>query len=135
MTNTLKVVKPFFVMEVGDTFEKTEKGTYKSVYSTEYSASDADGGDISSEYNSTYEISESYAKSLIAEGFLVEETKKNDKFVNVFDEIDRMTKQFQTELDNLDEDYVGVPACLKTEKLTVLTNLLTTLNHLSNLKK
>lgn len=135
MTNTLKVVKPFFVMEVGDTFEKTEKGTYKSAYSTEYASAEADGDEVSSSYNSTYEISESYAKSLIEEGFLVEETKKKDKFVNVFDEIDAMKQQFQYELDHLDEDCQGVPACLKTEKLTVLTNLLTTLNHLSNLKK
>lgn len=135
MTNTLKVVKPFFVMEVGDTFEKTEKGTYKSVYSTEYASADAEGDEVSSSYNSTYEISESYAKNLIADGFLAEETKKADKFVNVFDEIENMKKQFKYELDNLDEDYVGVPACLKTEKLTVLTNLLTTLDHLSNLKK
>lgn len=135
MTNTLKVVKPFFVMEVGDTFEKTEKGTYKSTYSTEYASAEADGDEVSSSYNSTYEISESYAKSLIEEGFLVEETKKKDKFVNVFDEIDAMKQQFQYELDHLDEDCEGIPACLKTEKLTVLTNLLTTLNHLSNLKK
>lgn len=135
MTNTLKVVKPFFVMEVGDTFEKTEKGTYKSAYSTEYASAEADGDEVSSSYNSTYEISESYAKSLIEEGFLVEETKKKDKFVNVFDEIEAMKQQFQYELDHLDEDCEGIPACLKTEKLTVLTNLLTTLNHLSNLKK
>lgn len=135
MTNTLKVVKPFFVMEVGDTFEKTEKGTYKSAYSTEYASAEADGDEVSSSYNSTYEISESYAKSLIEEGFLVEEAKKKDKFVNVFDEIDAMKQQFQYELDHLDEDCEGIPACLKTEKLTVLTNLLTTLNHLSNLKK
>ena len=129
------VVKPFFVMEVGDTFEKTEKGTYKSAYSTEYASAEADGDEVSSSYNSTYEISESYAKSLIEEGFLVEEAKKKDKFVNVFDEIDAMKQQFQYELDHLDEDCEGIPACLKTEKLTVLTNLLTTLNHLSNLKK
>lgn len=135
MTNTLKVVKPFFVMEVGDTFEKTEKGTYKSAYSTEYASAEADGDEVSSSYNSTYEISESYAKSLIEEGFLVEETKKKDKFVNVFDEIEAMKQQFQYELDHLDEDCEGIPACLKTEKLTVLTNLLTTLDHLSNLKK
>lgn len=135
MTNTLKVVKPFFVMEVGDTFEKTEKGTYKSAYSTEYASAEADGDEVSSSYNSTYEISESYAKSLIEEGFLAEETKKKDKFVNVFDEIEAMKQQFQYELDHLDEDCEGIPACLKTEKLTVLTNLLTTLNHLSNLKK
>lgn len=135
MTNTLKVVKPFFVMEVGDTFEKTEKGTYKSAYSTEYASAEADGDEVSSSYNSTYEISESYAKSLIEEGFLVEEAKKKDKFVNVFDEIEAMKQQFQYELDHLDEDCKGIPACLKTEKLTVLTNLLTTLDHLSNLKK
>lgn len=135
MTNTLKVVKPFFVMEVGDTFEKTEKGTYKSAYSTEYASAEADGDEVSSSYNSTYEISESYAKSLIADGFLVEEAKKKDKFVNVFDEIEAMKQQFQYELDHLDEDCEGIPACLKTEKLTVLTNLLTTLDHLSNLKK
>lgn len=128
------VVKPFFVMESGDTFEKTENGTYMSEYSSEYSANDEDGDEISSLYQSKYEISESYAKSLIEDGFL-KEVKNRDKFVNVFDEIDRLIDQYQKELDTLDEDCIGIPACLKTEKKTVLENLKTVLNHLSDLKK
>ena len=42
------VVKPFFVMEAGDTFERTNNGTYASVYSSEYSSADADGDDVES---------------------------------------------------------------------------------------
>ena len=128
------VVKPFFVMEVGDTFEKTCDGSYASVYSSEYSSSDAEGGDVQSAYTSRYEISESYAKNLIKDGFL-KEVKDRDNFVNVFDEIEKLKNLYSNELESLDEDYANAPSCLKIEKKTVLENLSKVLNHLSGLKK
>ena len=134
MTNTLMVVKPFFVMEAGDTFEKTGDGSYASVYSSEYSSSDAEGGDVQSAYTSRYEISESYAKNLLKDGFL-KEVKDRDNFVNVFDEIEKLKNLYSNELETLDEDYANAPSCLKIEKKTVLENLSKVLNHLSGLKK
>lgn len=134
MTNTLMVVKPFFVMEAGDTFEKTGDGSYASVYSSEYSSSDAEGGDVQSAYTSRYEISESYAKSLIKDGFL-KEVKDRDSFVNVFDEIEKLKSIYDQELETLDEDFANAPSCLKVEKKTVLENMKKLLNHLSDLKK
>lgn len=128
------VVKPFFVMESGDTFEKTNDGKYASVYSSEYSSTDADGCDVSSTYTSRYEINENYAKSLLNDGFL-KEVKDRENFVNVFDEIEKLKNLYSNELETLDEDYANIPSCLKVEKKTVLENLLKALNHLSGLKK
>lgn len=128
------VVKPFFVMESGDTFEKTNDGKYVSVYSSEYSSTDADGCDVASTYTSRYEINESYAKSLLKDGFL-KEVKDRDNFVNVFDEIEKLKNLYSNELATLDEDFANAPSCLKVEKKTVLENLSKVLNHLSGLKK
>lgn len=77
MTKILKVVKPFFVMEAGDTFEydATSK-RYKSVYNEEYNGSDEDDTSVFSSYNSAYAISEEYAKTLIEKGFLAEVVEK-----------------------------------------------------------
>ena len=128
------VVKPFFVMEAGDTFERTNNGTYASVYSSEYSSADADGDDVESSYTSRYEINESYAQSLINDGFL-KEVKDRDNFVNVFDEIEKLKGVYEQELATLDVDYANAPACLKVEKKTTLENMKKLLEHLAGLKK
>ena len=132
MTNTLKVIKPFFVMEEGDTFEKTENGSYRSEYSSSYSVA---GSDADSVYNSSYEISESYAKALLNEGILEEVNPKRDSFVNVFDEIENLLKTYNDDLCKLEEDMKDAPACLKVEKETVLRNMSKLLDHLYSLKK
>lgn len=134
MTNTLKVMKPFFVMEEGDTFEKTENGSYRSEYSSSYSVAGSDV-DADSVYNSSYEISESYAKALLNEGILEEVKPKRDSFVNVFDEIENLLKTYNADLCKLDEDMKDAPACLKVEKETVLRNMSKLLDHLYSLKK
>ena len=134
MTNTLKVIKPFFVMEEGDTFEKTENGSYRSEYSSSYSVAGSDV-DADSVYNSSYEISESYAKALLNEGILEEVNPKRDSFVNVFDEIESLLKTYNADLCKLEEDMKDAPACLKVEKETVLRNMSKLLDHLYSLKK
>lgn len=134
MTNTLKVIKPFFVMEEGDTFEKTENGSYRSEYSSSYSVAGSDI-DADSVYNSSYEISESYAKALLNEGILEEVAPKRDSFVNVFDEIENLLKAYNDDLCKLEEDMKDAPACLKVEKETVLRNMSKLLDHLYSLKK
>lgn len=136
MTDKLKVIKPFFAMEEGDVFEKTESGSYVSSYKSENTlANDMfdDSNDFRSSYTSKFEISEDYARALIKLGHL-EEVKKN-QFTNVFDEIEKLAKLYDTELDNLEKDYEDAPACLKVEKETVLRNMLKVLEHLHSLKK
>lgn len=134
MTKTLKVINPFFVMEVGDTFERTEDGKYVSSYSSTYSSADSDNNCADSTYNSTYEISENYANTLVQEGFL-EEVKPESDYVNVFDEINKLIDVYATDLKNMSQEMLDAPECLKVEKRTVLENLIKTLDHLNSLKK
>lgn len=138
MEKTLKVIKPFFVMEEGDMFERTENNTYVSEYKSEYKLdNDMFKGlhDFSSTYNSRFEISADYAAALVELGHLEEVKEKSNDFVNVFDEIERLAKEYDTDLDNLDEDFKDAPACMKLEKETVLKNMLKVLEHLHSLKK
>lgn len=138
MTKTLKVVKPFFVMEAGDTFELSENGKeYVSSYNQSNNAISESGNAIYSSYNSNYTISPEYANMLIEEGYLKAEKPLNtkDTFVNVFDEITTMTEQFKEELSTIDEDMAEQPAILKVEKETVLRNMIKVLEHLNSLKK
>lgn len=134
MANTLKVIKPFFVMEEGDTFKKTEDGSYVSEYSSSYSISDGKTeGD--SEYTSRYKISEGYANLLMKNGFLSETSSKKNEFVNVFDEIEKLLGAYADDLRSLEDDMKDAPACLKVEKETVLRNMSKLLDHLYSLKK
>ncbi len=89
MTKILKVIKPFFVMEVGDTFEyDNNTDQYKSVYNVENNSSNDNNSTVMSSYSSVYTISAEYAKILVGQGYL-EQVNENDtkskKFVNIFD--------------------------------------------------
>lgn len=138
MSKILKVIKKFYLLEVGDTLELSEDGLeYTNVHNEELNESDEKGSDISARFTSTYSISTDYAKLLIEEGYLApyDEPETQKGFVNVFDEIDTMLETYNEELDNLDEDFADEPACLKVEKETVLRNMIKVLNHLNSLKK
>lgn len=143
MTDILKVIKPFFVMEAGDTFELSEDGeNYVSRYNVEHSGNSDENDILISKYESEYTISKSYAADLIKEGYLEEVAPvrsnnyaKRDDFINVFDEINDLMTEYQKELDNIDGDMSDAPACMKIERQTVLSNLITVLEHLSSLKK
>lgn len=137
MTKILKVIKPFFVMEVGDTFEyEADTKQYKSVYNEEHNSSNEDNSSVVSSYNSVYTISEDYAKMLIDNGYLVEFSSKNDKpFVNIFDAIEELIVKYKKELNDLFATEDDIPQCLKVEKETVLRNMIKLLEHLSSLKK
>lgn len=138
MAKTLRVINPFFIMELGDTFEFNEDNKmYVSKHNEEFYKTDGSSIDeIKSAYNSEFQISADYAKSLIEEGYL-EEVESTDKptFVNVFDEIATLLDKYKVELANIEEDMVGLPPCVKVERETVLTNLITLLEHLKSLKK
>ena len=136
MAKILKVTKPFFVMEIGDTFEyDANTKQYKSVYNIEHNGSDEKNTTVVSTYNSVYTISEEYAKMLIDNGY-IEEVDEKKRFVNIFDEIDNKLSEYNEELYDLsrgnDED---TPQCLLVEKETVLRNMIKLLEYLKGLKK
>lgn len=136
MTKILKVVKPFFVMEEGDTFEYNEEiAQYESVYNEEHNSSNEDNSTVVSSYNSVYRISKEYAKMLLDNGY-VEEVDEKKRFVNIFDEIDNKLSEYNNELYTLktkaDEN---TPQCLLVEKETVLRNMIKLLEYLKGLKK
>lgn len=136
MTKILKVVKPFFVMEEGDTFEYNEEtAQYESVYNEEHNSSNEDNSTVVSSYNSVYRISKEYAKMLLDNGY-VEEVDEKKRFVNIFDEIDNKLSEYNNELYTLktkaDEN---TPQCLLVEKETVLRNMIKLLEYLKGLKR
>lgn len=141
MSKILRVVEPFFVMEVDDTFELSADGKrYISEYNEEYNKYD-DNRVSDSSYHSSFSISVDYAKELIEAGVLeevvdkAEKIKRDSNFVNVFDEIDNLLTKYNAQLETLDEDMVNSPQCLKVERKTVLSNMVKLLSYLKNLKK
>ena len=136
MTKILKVIKPFFVMENGDTFEyNADTDQYESVYNEEHNSSNEDNSTVDSSYNSVYRISKEYAKMLLDNGYF-EEVDEKKRFVNIFDEIDNKLNEYNNELYTLktkaDEN---TPQCLLVEKETVLRNMIKLLEYLKGLKK
>lgn len=136
MTKILKVIKPFFVMENGDTFEyNADTDQYESVYNEEHDSSNEDNSTFVSSYNSVYRISKEYAKMLLDNGY-VEEVDEKKRFVNIFDEIDNKLNEYNNELytfkTKADEN---TPQCLLVEKETVLRNMIKLLEYLKGLKK
>ena len=136
MTKILKVIKPFFVMEIGDTFEfDSNTNQYKSVYNEEHNESNDENSTMMSSYNSEYTISEDYAKMLVDNGYLIEVGSKENTFINIFDEIQNLLIKYNNDLTDLLNSTDDIPQCLKVEKETVLRNMIKLLTHLTSLKK
>lgn len=139
MAKTLRVIEPFLIMQVGDTFEYDEDTKmYVSQHREEYYENDAASiHEVKSVYNSDFQISAAYAKELISEGFLEEATEVADKtpFVNIFDEIDTLLTKYTSQLQTIENDMKDLPACVRVERETVLQNMITLLKHLKSLKK
>lgn len=136
MTKILKVIKPFFVMENGDTFEyNANTDQYESVYNEEHNSSNEDNSTVVSSYNSVYRISKEYAKMLLDNGY-VEEVDEKKRFVNIFDEINNKLSEYNNELYALKSKAdENTPQCLLVEKETVLRNMIKLLEYLKGLKK
>lgn len=136
MAKTLHVTNPFLFMEEGDTFEwNNDTNMYSCCRNQEFHKADDSDLELRSSYNSCFSISADYAKELIADGYLEDVNAKTKQFVNIFDEIDRLSSKYTEELNNIDEDMAHDPECLKVERTTVLNNILTVLSHLKELKK
>lgn len=136
MTKILKVIKPFFVMENGDTFEyNADTDYYESVYNEQHNSSNEDNSTVVSSYNSVYRISKEYAKMLLDNGY-VEEVDDKKRFVNIFDEINNKISEYNNELCALKSKAdENIPQCLLVEKETVLRNMIKLLEYLKGLKK
>ena len=136
MSNILRVIDPFFITEVGDVFTLMEDGKTYSFQKNEEFHKAGDDGDVNSSYNATFNISADYALQLVKDGYLEEvNPDKKGNFINVFDEIDNLIARYDDQLKNIDLDMANEPQCLKVEKTTVLTNILSVLNHLKTLRK
>lgn len=137
MAKILRVISPFLCMEAGDTFElDTNTGLYTAEHTEEFHKSDDSDSEIRSIYNSNFAISEDYAKELIVDGYLEEADESPKKvFTNVFDEINMLISKYEAELKTIDKDMANMPECLKVERMTVLNNILSVLDHLKELKK
>lgn len=136
MSKTLKVITPFFTLNIGDVLTLSDNGRfYESIQEEKFGQNTDDGGDFESIFSSSVKISVDKAKEFVEDGYLSEETDAQDKFVNVFDEIDTLLNEYKNDLKDVNADKDDVPACLKVEKTTVLTNLIKVLTHLKNLKK
>ena len=135
MAKTLRVISDFLDMTPGDTFEyNNDTKMYVAERSEEFHRSDDSDSELRSIYSSRFAISEGYAKELIQDGIL-EDADETKNFVNVFDEIDSLTSRYENELKNVNEDMAQFPECMKVERITVLNNLLSVLDHLKGLKK
>ena len=138
MSKILRVIDPFFTMDIDDTFTLSNDGKcYVAERNEEFHTAKEDS-DLSSTYTSTFTLSPKWAQQLIEEGYLEEITtteKTNKDFVNVFDEIDKLIEKYNAELVQLPKTMANSPECMKVEKTTVLSNLLKVLNYLKSLRK
>ena len=135
MSNILRVIDPFFITEIGDMFTLAEDGNYEFQKNEEFHKA-GETNEINSSYSATFKISKDYAQQLINDGYLEEVVNdKKTSFVNVFDEINNLIARYEEQLKNIELDMANEPQCLKVEKTTVLTNILSVLNHLKTLRK
>jgi hypothetical protein len=73
---------------------------------------------------------------LVEDGYLEEVNEKaNAKFVNVFDEIEKLLNAYQEELKLIPETMKESPECLRVERTTVLMNMIKVLSYLKTLRK
>ena len=135
MTKTLRVISDFLDMNPGDTFEyDNDSKMYVAERNEEFHRTDDSDSELRSMYTARFAISEGYARELIQDGVL-EDADEKKNFVNIFDEIDNLTSRYENELKNVNKDMAQFPECMKVERVTVLNNLLSVLDHLKGLKK
>ena len=128
-----KVLVPYSLLNEGDILEPNEAGSYYTAeHSEEFNKTGVNGESFSSSATCVVTFSADYVQSLLENGYIAE---IDDTFVNVFDEIDKLLNGYEADLKEVEADKDSVPACLKVEKTTVLSNLIKVLTHLKSLKK
>lgn len=140
MENDLKVIQPFYPMDLNDVFKYDEKSnTYVSNYGE---------SDDKSSYTMKCTLSLGYAKKLVKDGFLKELKNINKlelckdcsdnsearaqyyqkKYVDLRQEIDTLHTKYVKAIANPNND--NEPKCLQVEQETVLKNLEKVTRHL-----
>ena len=92
MAKVLRVIEPFFDVDVDDTFVLSDDAKfYVFEKNEEFHTNSSETEDLTSSLKSTFKISIKWAKQLVEDGYLEEVNEKaNAKFVNVFDEIEKL---------------------------------------------
>ena len=137
MAKVLRVIEPFFDMDVDDTFVLSDDAKfYVFEKNEEFHTNSSETEDLTSSLKSTFKISIKWAKQLVEDGYLEEVNEKaNPKFVNVFDEIEKLLNAYQEELKLIPETMKESPECLRVERTTVLMNMIKVLSYLKTLRK
>lgn len=137
MAKVLRVIEPFFDVDVDDTFVLSDDAKfYVFEKNEEFHTNSSETEDLTSSLKSTFKISIKWAKQLVDDGYLEEVNEKaNAKFVNVFDEIEKLLNAYQEELKLIPETMKESPECLRVERTTVLMNMIKVLSHLKTLRK
>lgn len=137
MAKVLRVIEPFFDMDVDDTFVLSDDAKfYVFEKNEEFHTNSSEIEDLTSSLKSTFKISTKWAKQLVEDGYLEEVNEKtNSKFVNVFDEIEKLLNAYQEELKLIPETMKESPECLRVERTTVLMNMIKVLSYLKTLRK
>lgn len=137
MTNKIKVITPFYGLEVGDILTLSEDG---KTYSLEvHNGIDTESG-LQSTFDLVFNISANKAKELVELGKFAyieedKEEKKSSSFVNIFDEIDSLLEDFQVEAKKIEQDNEDKPSWLKREYSNVIESNMDLLMYLKSLKK
>lgn len=136
MTKKIKVITPFYGLEVGDILTLSEDG---NTYSLEvHNGIDTETG-LQSTFDLVFNISANKAKELVEEGKFayIEEPKekKDSSFINIFDEIDNLLEELQEEAKKFVEENTDKPNWLKREYSNVIGSNMDILMYLKSLKK
>ena len=137
MAKVLRVIEPFFDVDIDDTFALSDDAKfYVFEKNEEFHTNSSETEDLTSSLKSTFKISIKWAKQLVEDGYLEEVNEKaNAKFVNVFDEIEKLLNAYQEELKLIPETMKESPECLRVERTTVLMNMIKVLSYLKTLRK
>lgn len=137
MAKVLRVIEPFFDVDIDDTFVLSDDAKfYVFEKNEEFHTNSSETEDLTSSLKSTFKISIKWAKQLVEDGYLEEVNEKaNAKFVNVFDEIEKLLNSYQEELKRIPETMKESPECLRVERTTVLMNMIKVLSYLKTLRK
>lgn len=137
MAKVLRVIEPFFDVDIDDTFVLSDDAKfYVFEKNEEFHTNSSETEDLTSSLKSTFKISIKWAKQLVEDGYLEEVNEKtNAKFVNVFDEIEKLLNAYQEELKLIPETMKESPECLRVERTTVLMNMIKVLSYLKTLRK
>lgn len=137
MAKVLRVIEPFFDVDIDDTFVLSDDAKfYVFEKNEEFHTNSSETEDLTSSLKSTFKISIKWAKQLVEDGYLEEVNEKaSAKFVNVFDEIEKLLNAYQEELKLIPETMKESPECLRVERTTVLMNMIKVLSYLKTLRK